>query len=96
MMRNWRNSVTSILNTRCSPYPYITPALSTLHRTHTYIRRETIEREREGYTIRGEEVEDEHIDMMVRPAIGSTTLLTIVISMKKTQITSLLLPQRCP
>ena len=46
-MRNWRNSVIAILNTRCSPYPYITPALSTLHRTHPYIRRGTIEKEKD-------------------------------------------------
>ena len=85
-MRDWRNRLTAILNTRCSSYPYITPALSTLHRTHPYIRRGTIERERR-------KVEDEHMDMIERPVIGSTTLLTIVISMKRTQITPLLLSQ---
>ena len=31
------------------------------------------------------------MDMIERPVIGSTTLLTIVISMKRTQITPLLL-----
>ena len=68
-MRNWRNSVTAILNTRCSSYCYIISALSTLHRT---LRRGTIERE--GYTIRGEE----YVHMIVRPDIGPTTLLAIV------------------
>ena len=81
-MRNWRNNITAILNTRCSSYPYIIPALSTLHRTHPYIRRGTIEREK----IRCEEESHIHVDMIVRPVIGSTTSLTIVISMK----------QRCP
>ena len=33
------------------------------------------------------------MDMIERPVIGSTTLLTIVISMKRTQITPLLLSQ---
>ena len=34
--------------------------------------------------------------MIVRPVIGSTTLLTIVISMKRTQLTPLLLSQPPP
>ena len=87
-MRNWRNSVTACLNTRCSPYPYITPALSTLHRTHPYKRRGTIERERRIYDKR--KVEDEHVDMIERPVIGSTTLLTIVISMNGIPVIPLL------
>ena len=46
-MRSWRNSVTAIFNTRWSPQYCITPVLSTLLRTHPYIRRGTIEREGE-------------------------------------------------
>ena len=87
-MRNWKNTITAILNTRCSSYPYITPALSTLHRTRPYIRRGTIERERER-----RKVEDEHMDMIERPVIGSTTLLTIVISMQGIPIIPLLSSQ---
>ena len=50
-MKNWRNSVTAILNTRYSPYPYITPVLFTLHRRRPFIRRARVKRE--DYMIRG-------------------------------------------
>ena len=50
-MRNWRNSVTSSLNTRCSPYPYITPVLFTLLRTQPYIQRGRVKKK--DYMIRG-------------------------------------------
>ena len=95
-MRNWRSSVTAILNTRCSSYLYITPALSTLHRTHPYIRRGTIEIARERRIYDKRKVEDEHIDMIERPVIGSTTLLTIVISMKGIPIIPLLSSHSLP
>ena len=51
IMRNWRNSVTALLNTRYSPYPYITPALFALHRRPPYIREARLKRE--CYMIRG-------------------------------------------
>ena len=53
------------------------------------------ERERERRIYDKRKVEDEHMDVIERPVIGSTTLLTIVISMKRTQVTPLLLSQIC-